>query len=120
MLDLKPWKRQIESHSNELRQEIDNISDKFLNSDLLSSTVVNSDLKNVLKKFTEFLVDIDQLTGLEIDPGNGLRRQIKEAAEFRFTRLQCFFHLLALGNIRGNVDHFFQMTLIIHYGRAGN
>ena len=54
MLDLKPWKRQIESHSNELRQEINNISDKFLNSDLLSSTVVNSDLKNDLKKFTEF------------------------------------------------------------------
>ena len=54
MLDLNPWKRQIESHSNELRQEIDNISDKFLNSDLLSSTIVNSDLKNDLKKFTEF------------------------------------------------------------------
>ena len=54
MLDFKPWKRQIESHSNELRQEIDNIGDKYLNSDLLSSTIVNSDLKNDLKKFTEF------------------------------------------------------------------
>ena len=53
MLDFKPWKRQIESHSKELRQEINNIGDKFLNSDLLSSTIVNSDLKNDLKKFTE-------------------------------------------------------------------
>jgi hypothetical protein len=54
MIDLTPHKRQIQSHATESQQEINNIYGNFLNSDLPSSTMVTSALKNDLKNSTEF------------------------------------------------------------------
>ena len=57
MLDLKPWKRQNERYANESWREIDNVYSKFHYPDFLSSTIVNSDLRNDSKKFTEVETD---------------------------------------------------------------